>query len=59
MLIDFLHFLNDKDMGTRVYLMPEGKTKSELINNSYIVFDLAEEFNMNFTSRNHIIYGFF
>jgi organic radical activating enzyme len=43
---------------SRVWLMPEGVTKKELIKNSEIVFDACEKFNCNFSSRNHIIYGF-
>jgi len=45
--------LNDK-----VYLMPQGKNREELIKNSPIVFDLADEFKTNFSSREHLIYDF-
>ena len=38
--------------------MPEGKTREELINNSPKVFDVAEKYKTNFSSRDHIIYGF-
>ena len=54
-----LDFLNDKNMTERVYLMPEGKTRDEIVANSPLVFDLAEYYKTNFSSRNHIIYGFF
>jgi len=42
----------------KVWLMPEGATMEELIKNSGRVFDLCEKYNYNFSSRNHIIYGF-
>ena len=42
----------------RIWLMPEGKTLEELIKNSPIVFDAAEKYKTNFSSRNHIIYNF-
>jgi 7-carboxy-7-deazaguanine synthase len=44
--------------GQRVYLMPEGVTRSALIQNSAKVFDAAEKYGFNFSSRDHIIYGF-
>ena len=42
----------------RVWLMPEGTTRADLIKNSEVVFDAAERYNFNFSSRNHLIYGF-
>jgi organic radical activating enzyme len=42
----------------RLWFMPEGKTKEELFNNSPIVFDACEKYKANFSSRNHIIFGF-
>jgi 7-carboxy-7-deazaguanine synthase len=42
----------------RVYLMPEGNTKETLIEHSPYVFDMCEKYNFNFSSRDHIIYGF-
>jgi organic radical activating enzyme len=60
---NYLHWL-DKNLGEnnynhcRVFLMPEGKTKDELIKNSEFVFDIAEEYKFNFSSREHIIYMF-
>lgn len=42
----------------RVWLMPEGTTKSDLINNAEQVFDICEKYNFNFSSRSHIIFGF-
>lgn len=41
-----------------VYLMPEGVTRADLIKNSEKVFDAAEKYKFNFSSRDHIIYGF-
>lgn len=47
-------FLNSE----KVWVMPEGTTSSNLIINSSKVFDICEKYNFNFSSRNHIIYGF-
>ena len=55
----FLDFLTEiKFNNNRIFLMPEGKTREELINNSPKVFDVAEKYKTNFSSRDHIIYGF-
>jgi organic radical activating enzyme len=59
----FLQYLfeNSKYKSTlydRIYLMPEGKTREELLQNAPIVFDKCEEWKVNFSSREHIIYGF-
>lgn len=42
----------------RVWLMPEGKTREELLKNSGPVFDACEKYNFNFSSRCHLIYDF-
>jgi len=42
----------------RIWVMPEGVTINELIKNSEKVFDVCEEYNFCFSSRNHIIFGF-
>lgn len=55
---DYLKFLTSFNINERVYLMPEGKTKDELIANSPCVFDMCEKYKFNFSSREHIIYGF-
>ena len=42
----------------RVWLMPEGVTRSDLIRNSEEVFNACEKYRFNFSSRSHIIFGF-
>ena len=42
----------------KVWLMPEGTTRTDLIRNSGKVFDACERYRFNFSSRSHIIYGF-
>lgn len=42
----------------RVWLMPEGTSRAVLIKNAEQVFDAAEKYKFNFSSRSHIIYGF-
>lgn len=54
----YLDALHQSGLSERVWLMVEGKTMKELIENSPKVFDMAEKYKFNFSSRNHIIYGF-
>lgn len=57
--IKFLEMINNLDFPrSSIYLMPEGKTRDEIINNSPIVFDAAEKYKTNFSSRDHIIFNF-
>jgi organic radical activating enzyme len=53
-LQSFSQFLHSQ----KVWIMPEGTTREDLIKNSGPVFDVCEQYNFNFSSRNHIIYGF-
>lgn len=56
---NFLIHLRDINFDNRrVFLMPEGATKDEIIRHSGMVFDAAEKYKFNFSSREHIIYGF-
>jgi len=55
---DFLDQVTEVFDIEKIWLMPEGVTKDSLIENSEIVFDACEKYNVNFSSRNHIIYGF-
>ena len=59
-VIKFFDYLRDKnyEICRRTYLMPQGKDYQELYNNSMVVFDLAEKYSFNFSSRNHLIFGF-
>ena len=42
----------------RVWVMPEGVTRADLIRNAEKVFDICERYKFNFSSRSHIIFGF-
>jgi len=42
----------------RIWLMPQGTTRDELIKNSPCVFDACERHRINFSSRNHVMYEF-
>jgi len=55
---DFLDSVTEIFDTEKIWLMPEGVTKEELIKNSGKVFDICERYNINFSSRNHIVYGF-
>jgi organic radical activating enzyme len=50
--------VNDISQSERVFLMPEGITRADLLRNAPVVFDAAEKYKFNFSSRMHIIYGF-
>ena len=54
----YLDWLSKLNVNQRVYLMIEGITRADLIKNSGAVFDACEEYKFNFSSRDHIIYGF-
>jgi molybdenum cofactor biosynthesis enzyme MoaA len=58
-IITFLNFLQSINFDNqRIFFMPEGKTKDEILNHASIVFDAAERYKVNFSSREHIIYSF-
>ncbi len=60
-IIDYLEKVSEQltlEMGRKVWLMPEGTTRPDLIRNSSDVFDACEKYKINFSSRNHIIFGF-
>jgi len=54
----YLNQLEKFDINQRVFLMPEGVTREELLKNAPIVFDAAEKYKFNFSSRTHLIYDF-
>ena len=57
-ILEYLTILKEMNLNQYTYLMPQGKNRDELLKNAPIVFDMAEEFKMNFSSREHIIYDF-
>ena len=57
--LEFLRYkLQELNIVGKLWLMPMGNNKKELIKNSFEVFDACEKYNCNFTSRDHIIYNF-
>jgi organic radical activating enzyme len=59
--VDFCAWLSSKltlSDSHRIWLMPEGTTRADLIRNSADVFDACEKYRFNFSSRSHVIYGF-
>jgi len=60
--MDFMYHVADtaRELITnqRVWLMPMGTNRPELIKNAGPVFDICERYNFNFSSRSHIIFGF-
>ena len=60
-IYEFLDMLSQEEKllwNQRIWLMPEGTNRADLIKNSEKVFDLCEKFKFNFSSRSHIIFGF-
>lgn len=55
---EFLDLISELGLNQSTHLMPEGKTMEEILKNSPIVFDAAEKYKTNFSSRDHIIYNF-
>jgi len=51
-------FVCEKKLFGNVWLMPEGATRTDVLKNSEVVFDACEKYKFNFSSRNHIIFGF-
>jgi organic radical activating enzyme len=57
-LIDFLKAVVKVFPSNRIYLMPNGKTKEQMFLRAQSVFDKAEEFKTNVSSRMHLVYDF-
>lgn len=49
---------NDISKFNKVWLMPEGVNRADLISNAGTVFDVCEKYRFNFSSRSHVIFGF-
>ena len=61
LVMDYIEWLKDHidiNDATKVWLMPEGTTRTDLIRNAERVFDACEKYKFNFSSRSHIIFGF-
>jgi len=55
-VLEIIHQINISN--ERVYLMPEGKIKSELENKYYWLIDLCKKYNFKYSHRLHIeLYG--
>jgi len=58
-MVEFLKFLQHvRYPNNRVYLMIQGQSREELLSNAPTVFDMAEEYKFNISSRTHLIYDF-
>jgi organic radical activating enzyme len=58
-VIEFLNYLQKIEFDNdRIWLMPEGTTREKLLEHAPAVFNAAEKYKVNFSSREHIIYGF-
>jgi len=57
-IITFLQEISKLDMNNRVYLMPEGKDKEELLRNTKKVLEVSNQYHFNFSSRLHILHNF-
>ena len=57
-LIDFLEAVVKVFPSDRIFLMPNGKDKETMLSNAQSVFDKAEQFKTNVSSRMHLVYDF-
>lgn len=55
---EYLEFIEELNINQRIFLMVKGTTREELFKNAPEVFDAAEKYKFNFSSRDHIIYNF-
>lgn len=55
---DFLKHITRVFPTDRIYLMPLGETKEIILKNASLMFDLADKYKTNVTSRMHLIYDF-
>lgn len=55
---DFLEEIIKLGINNKVYLMPKGSTREELLKSAPEVFDAAEKYKVGFSSRTHLMYGF-
>jgi len=55
---EYFRFLHTLNVNNKVYLMPEGSTREQLISNTPFVLDMAEKYKFNFSSRLHIMHDF-
>ena len=61
LIYKFLEILSKEEQliwDQKIWLMPEGTNRVDLIKNSEKTFDLCEKFKFSFSSRSHIIFGF-
>lgn len=56
--INFLDHVVKVFPSNRIYLMPLGKDKETMFSNAQQVFDLAEKYKTNVSSRMHLVYDF-
>ena len=57
-VIDYLDNITNFFPTNRIYLMPLGKTKEEMFSNAPFMFDMAEHYYTNVSSRMHLVYDF-
>ncbi len=59
MVEDVLHEVKDYEpRKDQIWIMPQGKSAGELIENSMHTMDIVEKYRANFSSRNHVIFDF-
>jgi organic radical activating enzyme len=56
--IDFLKSVKNNFPSHRIFLMPLGANKDEMFKNSPHMFNVAEEFQTNISTRMHLVYDF-
>lgn len=54
----FLENILDLEINDRIYLMPQGCSRDELLRNTPLVLDVAEKFKVNISTRMHLMFEF-
>jgi len=55
---NFIEKISDMDINDRIYLMPQGCNREELLKNTPFVLDMAEKFKVNISTRMHLMFEF-
>jgi len=58
LVLKFLELISEELPPKQIYLMPEGKTKEEILQNSKETIRIADKFNFNLSTRMHIMHDF-
>ena len=55
---NFVEKISKMGINDRIYLMPQGCNRDELLKNTPFVLDAAEKFKVNISTRMHLMFDF-